>query len=114
MNKIENITAITSRVLDKYRNSIPRKAFISAMEDVAAEVIGQSETAPSITAPGIQIIKQPGITAGELADLLSGACPPFCGENSTVHCDRTSCQACWLAWLTTGEPPLTSGEEVQA
>ena len=39
MNKIATITRITSRVLDKYRNSIPRKAFIDAMEQVAAEAI---------------------------------------------------------------------------
>lgn len=56
MSKINDITAITSRTLDRYRNSIPRKAFIEAMEAVAAEVVGQSETAPASTAPGIQII----------------------------------------------------------
>ena len=105
MSKINDITAITSRTLDRYRNSIPRKAFIEAMEAVAAEVVGQSETAPANTAPGIQIIKQPDVTAGELADLLSGCCPPFCGEDSVVRCDDQSCRACWLAWLTTGRPP---------
>ena len=52
MSKINDITAITSRTLDRYRNSIPRKAFIEAMEAVAAEVVGQSETAPANTAPG--------------------------------------------------------------
>lgn len=31
MSKIATITRITSRVLDKYRNSIPRKAFIDAI-----------------------------------------------------------------------------------
>ena len=107
MSKINDITAITSRTLDKYRNSIPRKAFIEAMEAVAAEVIGQSETAPSNTAPGIQIIKQPDITAGELADLLSGCCPPFAEGFGLVHCDEVSCRACWLAWLTSGKSPTT-------
>lgn len=43
MSKIATITRITSRVLDKYRNSIPRKAFIDAMEQVAAEAITSGE-----------------------------------------------------------------------
>lgn len=42
MSKIDNITGITSRVLDRYRNSIPRKAFTQAIEDVVAEAIDQS------------------------------------------------------------------------
>lgn len=110
MSKIDVITQIMNTELDRYRNSIPRKAFTRAMERVVEEVVTQSETAPNNPAPGIQIIKQPEITAGELADLLSGSCPPFCGENSLVHCDNLSCRACWLAWLTTGNAPEPSDE----
>ena len=82
MSKINDITAITSRTLDRYRNSIPRKAFIEAMEAVAAEVVGQSETAPANTAPGIQIIKQPDITA-----VMQQSCP----KRSRIF---WICQAC--------------------
>ena len=42
---------------------------------------------------------------GKLADLISGACPPFPNSFSEVHCDEQSCRACWLAWLTTGKSP---------
>lgn len=113
MSKIDHVTAIMSRTLDRYRNSIPRKAFIEAMEAVVAETIGQSETAPKNPAPGLQIIKQPDITAGELADLISGCCPPYCCEDSAVNCDDQSCRACWLAWLTTGRPPKGRAKEVE-
>ena len=40
----------------------------------------------------------------ELAELLSGACPPFTSECDPVHCHTTNCRDCWLAWLTTGKP----------
>lgn len=110
MSKTNEVMRIMSDTLDRYRNSIPRKAFIRAMERVIEEVVAPSETAPSNPAPGIQIIKQPAITAGELADLLAGSCPPFCCEDSTVHCDVTSCRDCWLAWLETGRPPKEGGE----
>ena len=42
MNKIDTITRITAKVLDKYRNSIPRKAFIDAMDRVKEEAIEAS------------------------------------------------------------------------
>ena len=32
MSKVDNVTHIMSQVLDRYRNSIPRKAFIDAMD----------------------------------------------------------------------------------
>ena len=97
MSKIATITRITSRVLDKYRNSIPRKAFIDA--------ITSGEKQLGAPAPGIEILKRPDATAGELADLISGACPPFPNGFSEVHCDEQSCRACWLSWLTTGKSP---------
>ena len=25
------------------------------------------------------------------------------------HCDKIACRKCWLAWLTTGEPPKEEG-----
>lgn len=105
MNKINTITRITSETLDKYRNSIPRKAFTRAMERIAEEVItiGERQTAGPI--PGIEILKRPDITAGEMADLISGCCPPYADGVALVHCDVVSCRACWLAWLTTGKSP---------
>lgn len=100
---------ISKECLDHYRDSIPRKAFIEAMEQIAGKVPDRAP-APGISCPGIEIIKRPDITAGELADLLSGCCPPFCGKDGLVYCDDHSCRACWLAWLTTGEPPRKGGE----
>lgn len=105
MSKISTITRITSTVLDKYRNSIPRKAFIDAMERVAAEAITSGETQLGTPVPGIELLKRSDATAGELADLISGACPPFPQGFSEVRCDEQSCRACWLAWLTTGKSP---------
>ncbi len=54
---------------------------------------------------GLEIIKAPGMTAGEIADIISRPCPPVIpGE-----CDQLSCRECWLAWLTTGEAPKKKG-----
>ncbi len=54
---------------------------------------------------GLEIIKAPDTTAGEIADIISRPCPPVIpGE-----CDRLSCRECWLAWLTTGEAPKKKG-----
>lgn len=47
---------------------------------------------------GLEIIKAPGATAGEIADIISNPCPPTIPE----ACDRLACRECWLAWLTTG------------
>lgn len=49
---------------------------------------------------GLEFIKAPGTTAGEIADIISQPCPPIV----PAECDRLSCRECWLAWLTTGEP----------
>lgn len=54
---------------------------------------------------GIELIKAPGSTAGELADIISKPCPP----SGVAECDRISCRECWLAWLVTGEPPKEKG-----
>lgn len=58
---------------------------------------------------GLELLKAPEATAGEIADIISAPCPP----TIPAHCDGVSCCACWLAWLT-GEPlkgkePPTSG-----
>lgn len=49
---------------------------------------------------GLEIIRAPGTTAGEIADIIAEHCPPITPE----HCDKLACRDCWLAWLTTGEP----------
>lgn len=54
---------------------------------------------------GLEFIKAPGTTAGEIADIVSRPCPPVVPHD----CDRFSCRECWLAWLTTGEPPTEKG-----
>lgn len=95
---------IAEEYLEHYRDAIPRKAFIEAMERITGEA-PDKPAAGGNACPGVEIIKRPDITAGELADLLSGACPPFCCEDSAVHCDDQSCRTCWLSWLTTGQPP---------
>ena len=43
MNKANTILQITSEVLDRYRNSITRKAFTQAMERVIELVLGPGE-----------------------------------------------------------------------
>lgn len=48
---------------------------------------------------GLELLKAPEATAGEIADIISAPCPPVI----PAHCDGVSCRACWLAWLT-GEP----------
>lgn len=105
MNRKRIVDSIREDVLTKYRNSIPRKAFEEAMSRIATEVICSAESAPDDIRPGIEIIKQPDISAGELANLLSGHCPPYAKGVGFVHCDDHSCRACWLSWLTTGNKP---------
>lgn len=50
---------------------------------------------------GLELLKSPNTSVGEIADIISAQCPPIVPAN----CDRFSCRACWLAWLTTGEAP---------
>jgi len=111
MNKIDTITQIETKALDKYRNSIPRKAFIEAIELIKDCAIESSKIPDGEPVPGLQIIKSPYATAGEPADLLSGACPPFAAGCSTVSCNNTTCRDCWASWLTTGRPKNEGKEE---
>ena len=110
MSKVDNVTHIMSQVLDRYRNSIPRKAFIDAMEKVIAEVIESPAVPDGEPVPGLQIVKSPYATAGDLAELLSGSCPPFRGSGE-VDCRNVSCRDCWAAWLTTGRPANSERKE---
>lgn len=54
---------------------------------------------------GLELLKAPNTTAGEIADIVSEHCPPVVPAN----CDCLSCRECWLAWLTTGNPPKEKG-----
>ena len=54
---------------------------------------------------GMEIIRAPGTTAEQIADIIAEHCPPVTPE----HCDKLSCRECWLAWLTTGEPRRKRG-----
>lgn len=54
---------------------------------------------------GLEIIRAPGTTAEQIADIIAEHCPPITPE----HCDKLSCRECWLAWLATGEPPKEKG-----
>ena len=48
---------------------------------------------------GLELLKAPEATVGEIADIISAPCPP----TIPAHCDGVSCRECWLTWLT-GEP----------
>lgn len=48
---------------------------------------------------GLEILRAPGTTAEQIADIIAEHCPPAAPET----CDQISCRKCWLAWLTTGE-----------
>ncbi|MGI6326174.1 MAG: hypothetical protein ACOX1U_04280 [Saccharofermentanales bacterium] len=54
---------------------------------------------------GLEIIKALDTTAGEIAEIISKGHPPF-EEGGSVACDLVTCEQCWLAWLTTGKPPI--------
>ena len=110
MNKVDTITGIMSRTLDKYRNSIPRKAFVDAMELVIASVIEQPDVREGKPVPGIQLVKSPYTTVGELAELLCDSCPPF-RTAGTPDCIGVSCRDCWAAWLSTGIPVRNDRKE---
>lgn len=61
---------------------------------------------------GLEMLKSPYITAGEIAEILAAGHPPFC-SNEPVQCDLVSCKECWLSWLVTGQQPIpkkTEGE----
>ena len=44
---------------------------------------------------GLELLKAPEATAGEIAGIISAPCPPII----PAHCDGVSCHTCWLAWL---------------
>lgn len=50
---------------------------------------------------GLKLLKAPGTTAGQIADIITEHCPPVV----PTECDHLSCRGCWLSWLATGEPP---------
>ena len=54
---------------------------------------------------GLELLRDSGTTAEQIADIISEHCPPVC----LAECDRLACRACWLSWLTTGEPPKGKG-----
>ena len=54
---------------------------------------------------GLELLRAADTTADEIADIITEHCPPVVPNG----CDRLSCRACWLAWLTTGEPPKEKG-----
>lgn len=54
---------------------------------------------------GLEFLRAPDTTAEQIADIIAEHCPPVTPE----HCDKLSCRECWLAWLTTGEPPKEKG-----
>lgn len=92
MNKSNTILQITSEVLDRYRNSISRKAFIQAMERVIELVLGPGEHLPQAACPGLQLIRSPEMDSECLAQLLSGACPPFQQAKADFDCREFDCQ----------------------
>lgn len=55
---------------------------------------------------GLEFLKALDTTAGEIADVLGKGHPPF-EPGTKVDCSRFTCRECWLAWLTTGKPPIT-------
>ncbi|WP_208319531.1 hypothetical protein [Intestinimonas butyriciproducens] len=54
---------------------------------------------------GLELLRAANTTADKIADIVSEHCPPVVPND----CDRLSCRACWLAWLTTGAPPKEKG-----
>lgn len=54
---------------------------------------------------GLELLKAPGTTAEEVADIISEHCPPVV----PTECDRLACRECWLSRLATGEPPKEAG-----
>ena len=54
---------------------------------------------------GLEIIKAPDTTAGQIATIIGNGHPPF-EDGGSVACDLVTCEQCWLAWLTTGKPPI--------
>lgn len=105
MNRSNMILQITSGVLDRYRNSIPRKAFIQAMEQVNELVLAPGERLPQAVNPGLQLLRASGLDAEQISCLISGACPPFPLDHGDFDCRERDCQECWKSWLLAGMSP---------
>lgn len=58
---------------------------------------------------GLEFLKYPGTTAGEILDVIAEHCPPVV----STKCDTLFCRECWLAWLTTGKPPRGDSDSEQ-
>ncbi|MBQ8238799.1 MAG: hypothetical protein IJZ39_11710 [Oscillospiraceae bacterium] len=54
---------------------------------------------------GLEFLKNPGTTAGEIAEVLATGHPPF-EPGTKVDCSHVTCRECWLAWLITGKAPV--------
>lgn len=54
---------------------------------------------------GLEFLKALDTTAGEIAEVLGKGHPPF-EPGTKVDCSHVTCRECWLAWLTTGKPPI--------
>ena len=102
MNKSNEIIQITSSVLERYRSSIPRKAFAEAMERVIELVLGPGECPATSDCPGLVMLRSPNMEVEHMAPLESG----------DFTCDKYNCKSCWEAWLTTGKPPQEEMEAV--
>ena len=59
---------------------------------------------------GLEIFRDSGTTAGEIADIVSNPCPPVVPE----VCDKFSCRECWQAWLGNGKTAEGKGAIRQA
>ena len=110
MNKSDTIIQITSDVLDRYRSSIPRKAFTRAMEQVIELVLDSATAQTRPASPGLALIRSSDMDVENLAQLLCGACPPFPPDLENFPCHGHTCQVCWQSWLTTGMPPQAETE----
>ena len=60
---------------------------------------------PIMAKTGLEIINSPETTAEQLAAIMANGHPTF-EEGGAVACDKVTCEQCWLAWLTTGKPPI--------
>ena len=70
MNKSNEIIQITSSVLERYRSSIPRKAFAEAMERVIELVLGPGECPAKSDCPGLVMLRAPNMDAEHIAQLI--------------------------------------------
>lgn len=109
MNKSNSILQVTSEVLGRYRNAIPRKAFIQAMERVIELTLGPGGRLQQAVCPGLRLLQAPELDEEHAAQLLCGSCPPFPQEDADFACQEFDCQACWTSWLKTGRPPDKEG-----